>query len=189
MNVGASKASDGGLYFQWGDTQGYTEDQFGVDDGKKYFFWNTYKWSIDISDSNFSKYTNASDKLELEDDAAHVNMGGDWHIPSPDQCQELIDETTTTWTTSDGVSGATFTSKKDKSKSIFIPSAGYARGETVDSLGEDDGWVWASMLNTNSATYAQFLWVSSKNAILVSDLIGPHINSRYIGFSIRGVIG
>ena len=38
MNVGASKPSDAGLYFQWGDTQGYTADQVGTGDGKKHSF-------------------------------------------------------------------------------------------------------------------------------------------------------
>ena len=47
MNVGASKPSDAGLYFQWGDTQGYTADQVGTGDGKKKFSsdWSDYKWN------------------------------------------------------------------------------------------------------------------------------------------------
>lgn len=36
-NVGASKPSEYGLYFQWGDTKGYTKDQVGTGDGKKAF--------------------------------------------------------------------------------------------------------------------------------------------------------
>ena len=44
MNVGASKASDVGLYFQWGDTSGYTADQVGKD---KQFNWTNYEFSID----------------------------------------------------------------------------------------------------------------------------------------------
>ena len=47
-------------------------------------------------------------------------------MPTPTQCQELLDNTTTTWTTLDDVSGRIFTSKIDTSKSIFIPAAGYA---------------------------------------------------------------
>ena len=91
MNVGASKPSDFGLYFQWGDTQGYTAAQVGKD---KQFTWNDYKFSIDGSSSNFSKYTTTGARLDLEDDAAHANMGGSWHMPTPEQCQELIDNTT-----------------------------------------------------------------------------------------------
>ena len=39
-NVGASKPSDTGLYFQWGDTKGYTAEQVGKD---KQFDWDDYK--------------------------------------------------------------------------------------------------------------------------------------------------
>ena len=78
-NVGASKPSEAGLYFQWGDTVGYTKDQVGTGEGQKKFAkdYSDYKWGVD---PNFTKYTKIGDKLELEDDAAHVHMGGDWHI-------------------------------------------------------------------------------------------------------------
>ena len=83
MNVGASEPSGAGLYFQWGDTSGYTANQVGTGDGEK-------KFSSDFSDykfgfyPNYSKYATEGAKLELEDDAAHVNMGGDWHMPTLD---------------------------------------------------------------------------------------------------------
>ena len=44
MNVGASKPLESGLYFQWGDTKGYTTDQLGEGVGKKAFSWKDYKW-------------------------------------------------------------------------------------------------------------------------------------------------
>ena len=111
-NVGASKPSESGLYFQWGDTQGYTADQVGTGDGKKRFAldWSDYKWG---ETPNFTKYTTEGATLELEDDAAHVNMGGSWHMPTKEQIQELIDNTKSTWTTKDGVNGRLFTSKTD----------------------------------------------------------------------------
>ena len=73
MNVGAKKPTESGLYFQWGDTIGYTKKQISKD---KQFIWKNYKYSINGSDENFSKYTTTGDTLELEDDAAHVHMGG-----------------------------------------------------------------------------------------------------------------
>ena len=36
-NIGASKPSESGLYFQWGDTQGYTKEQIGTGDEQKKF--------------------------------------------------------------------------------------------------------------------------------------------------------
>ena len=183
MNVGASKASDAGLYFQWGDTSGYTADQVGTGEGQKMFAsdWSDYKWSIDGSSTNFSKYNTAGSTLELEDDAAHVNWGGDWHIPTPTQIKELIDNTTSTWTTQDGVNGRLFTSKKDASKSIFIPAAGYAwDGSVRDSGGVGD--VWSSMLYADDVSSGQYLGFSSGDVSL-------SLSSRYYGFSVRGVVG
>ena len=181
QNVGARKPSDAGLYFQWGDTVGYTADQVGTGSGQKKFSWADYKWSIDGSDSNFSKYTTTGATLELEDDAAHVNMGGSWHMPSPDQIEELIDNTTTAWTTSNGT-GMTFTSTKDTSKSIFIPAAGYAWDGSLDNSGSY-GSVWSSMLSADYVFGGQYLDFGSGYA----NLNGGY--DRGSGFSVRGVIG
>ena len=178
MNVGASKPSDAGLYFQWGDTSGYTADQVGKD---KQFTWDDYKFSIDGSPSNFSKYTTTGATLDLEGDAAHTNMGGSWHMPTPEQCQELIDNTTSEWTTQDGVNGRLFTSKKDFSKSIFIPAAGNAWDGSLSDRGAY-GSVWSSMLSASNVNYGQSLYFYSDSAYL-------NYGNRINGFSVRGVIG
>ena len=52
MNVGAKSITDYGLYFQWGDTQGYTADQVGTEKGKKKFDLEDYKW-YDSSKINY----------------------------------------------------------------------------------------------------------------------------------------
>ena len=83
-NVGASKPTDYGLYFQWGDTSGYTAEQIGKD---KKFTEADYKW---LSAGTYTKYTGYSDTLGLEDDAAYIHMGGRWHMPTYSQLNELI---------------------------------------------------------------------------------------------------
>ena len=203
MNVGASKPSDAGLYFQWGDTQGYTAAQVGTSEGKKKFAsdWSDYKW---YSGGKFTKYTTKGAILELEDDAAHVNMGGDWHMPTPTQIQELLNNTTNTWTTQDGVNGRLFTSKSDNSKSIFIPAAGNAWDGSVQGSGDfgfvwssmfllhicpndvvccsgDFGFVWSSMLDADSVFGGQDLVFDSGSVYL-------GFSSRCDGLSVRGVI-
>ena len=179
MNVGASKPSDAGLYFQWGDTVGYAKDQIGKD---KQFNWANYKWSIDGSSSNFRKYNTAGDSLKLEDDAANANMGGSWHMPTSDQIRELINETTNTWTTQDGVNGRLFTSKIDTSKSIFIPAAGNALDGSLHDSGSY-GDVWSSVLSTNNVISGQYLDFGSGYVRLYSSYV------RCNGFSVRGVLG
>ena len=177
-NVGANKPTDYGLYFQWGDTQGYTKEQVGTE---KRFNWTNYKFSINGSGSNFSKYTNPSAKLELEDDAAHANMGGDWHMPTHAQIQEIIDKTISDWDASGGVGGMKFTSKKDESRFIFIPMAGMAWDGLADN-NEYNGNVWSSMVSTTDIYAAQSLYF---------DFGGPCLSnggSRNYGLSVRGVI-
>ena len=181
QNVGARKPSDAGLYFQWGDTVGYTAEQVGTGEGQKKFAsdWSDYKWG---KSPNFSKYTTTGATLDLEDDAAHANMGGSWHMPTPTQINELLDGTTNTWTTQDGVNGRLFTSKKDGTKSIFIPAAGNAwDGSVQDS--RDCGYVWSSMLGTDNVSGGQSLNSDSGNVYLYSG------GSRVNGLSVRGVVG
>ena len=178
-NAGASKPSDYGQYFQWGDTAGYTAEQVGKD---KQFNWANYKFNPSGDGKTFTKYTKIGDKLELEDDAAHVHMGGDWHMPTPDQLDELIDNTTTAWTTSDGVSGMTFTSKKDDSKSIFIPAAGYAWGGSVYDSNRN-GNVWSSMMFGFGGGPVRYISCHSYGAEPSNGY------AKCAGLSIRGVIG
>ena len=191
--MGARKPSNYGLYFQWGDTSGYTADQIGTGEGQKKFdyHWKDYKWYLSGSDFDgtieFKKYNSTGATLDLEDDAAHANMGGSWHMPTPEQIQELIDtaNTTSIWTTQDGVNGRLFTSKNDSSKSIFIPAAGSALDGSVRNSGGVGG-VWSSMVSMI------FHRKYSGESLLIREDEDPIINynsNRNYGYSVRGVIG
>ena len=74
-NVGAENPEDYGLYFAWGETTGFTADQ--VENGERVFDEASYTASAISTD------------LTLEQDAAHVHMGGEWRMPTYDECQEL----------------------------------------------------------------------------------------------------
>ena len=176
-NVGANKPTDFGLYFQWGDTQGYTKEQVLKD---KHFDWVDYKWNPSGDGKTFTKYTTTGATLELVDDAAHIHMGGSWHMPSPKQIKELLDNTTNIWMTQDGVNGRLFTSNKDGSKSIFIPVAGGALNGLI-YLRTIEANVWSSMLNMDGVDYGQYFYFNLFNTRLYS-------TSRYCGFPVRGVI-
>ena len=120
-NVGANSEEELGLLFQWGDTQGYTAEQVGNGKGLKAFSWADYKFSIDGSDSNFSKY-NASDNktvLDPEDDAAHANMGGNWRMPTFAEYKELCKNTDICLVTTEGeeIQG---TAQENSSGSVMI---------------------------------------------------------------------
>ena len=91
------------LYFAWGEINGYTATQ--IEDIKiKRFNYEGYdlKYNDYQNDENYmykfseywwwnnSKQGDKKRKLDLEDDAAHVYMGGDWHMPTNEQFEELI---------------------------------------------------------------------------------------------------
>ena len=181
-NVGASSPYDYGLYFQWGDIKGYSKYEFGNGKWQKIFArdFSDYKFSIKGNDANFSKYTTKGDVLKMEDDAANFHMGGDWYIPTPAQIWELIDNTTTTWTMLDGIRGIRFTSKRNMSKSIFIPAAGFVSNGSLNYSGTE-GYIWSSMLSKNNVTDGQYLGFYSEGIHLYG-------NYRNLGFPIRGVI-
>ena len=146
-NVGAEKPTDRGLYFAWGETNGFTAEQ--VMKGEKDFNWDFYKYG---NRSPFLKYNAADDKivLDLEDDAAHVNMGNGWRMPTEGDFQALLSATTDTWIANyqdSGINGRLFTDKKDSSKTLFFPTTGYCNNSSVYSI-ESNGYYWLSLLDT-----------------------------------------
>ena len=140
-NVGANADDGVGTYFAWGDT--------GV---ARSFGWSVYKWAKNTRSGNFggfTKYNNDSsfgvvDKksvLEAADDAAHVNWGGKWSMPTEADVQELLAGTSTKRVTSNsGVNGVLLTSKTN-GNTIFLPAAGYLETDYSETGGKiGDYW-------------------------------------------------
>ena len=98
-NIGATDIYDGGKLFQWGDPTPYDIPKHTVgtiNEGQKEFRWGDYKWKPNGDGSTFTKYNGTDRKttLDPEDDAAHVNMGGTWKMPTKEQVIELFKGTT-----------------------------------------------------------------------------------------------
>lgn len=175
-NVGASAPEDYGQYFSWGEVE-----------GKWNWDWFTYKWCKD-ENGIFTKYINNSSYgtvdnktvLDSEDDAAHVNWGGNWRMPTDAEWTELRENCTWTWTTQNGVNGQLVTSNKEgyTDKSIFLPAAGSLRITRLDYAGSY-GFYTSSSLYTNPC----FAWFVRFN----SDLVSRSGASRYDGLSVRPV--
>ena len=131
-NIGASKPEESGNYFSWGETTGYDEGKREFDD-EHYKFrekkWNLlgFKWIYTKYVEN-SKNGNVDNKLTLdkEDDAAHVQWGEGWRMPTTAQFEELINPNYTTQEliSKAGVTGLMITSKAN-GNSLFFPEAGY----------------------------------------------------------------
>ena len=178
-NVGATKPEEYGDYFAWGETIGYKG-------GKKNFNWSTYKYCSG-SNTTIWKYCTSSDYgtvdnktvLDSADDAATVNWGEAWHMPSLDQYKELINSsyTTTEWSTMNGVNGRKITSKLNL-KSIFLPAEGCHDGTSWNSSGL--GSYWSRSLNADNSAYGCCLFFRD-------DIIGTTNYDRYYGRSVRPV--
>ncbi len=186
MNVGATSETDYGLYFQWGDTQGYTSSEVGSGSGKKGFSWADYKWAEDDG-STFTKYNETDGKtvLDLEDDAVHANWGGEWRMPTTEEIQALGNAVNAVWATDyngSGINGLLCTDKTDSSKTLFFPAAGYAYNGSMSRVGVG-GNVWSSSLLSD---YVYSAW----NLSFGNEGTGWGNGSlRFYGFSVRGVVG
>ena len=152
MNVGAESPEDYGNHYAWGETATKTT-----------YDWSTY---FDTSDGGgtSTKYNNDGGKtvLDPEDDAAHVNWGGSWRMPTQAEWQELLDNCTWTWTTQNGIKGYKVTSNKAgyTDKFIFLPAAGY-RLESDLGFAGSNGYYWSSSLGEYYSYYAWYLLFSS----------------------------
>ena len=142
-NLGASKPSDYGDYYAWGETA-----------PKADFTWDTYKW-MQAGHSHWryiTKYTFADGQtggiwydsagafigdnktvLDAADDAATQQLGSPWRMPTVDEQEELITKCTWTWTTQDGVNG--YQVDGPNGNAIFLPAAGLRSGSALGSAG------------------------------------------------------
>lgn len=190
MNVGANSVIDTGLYFQWGDTQGYTAAQVGSGEGKKYFGWADYKYGNGTSSpgaTGMTKYNSTDGKtvLEVSDDAAQAAWGGQWRMPTTAEYVALGNAVNTAWTSSynsSGVAGLVCTDKTDSSKVLFFPAAGYCYNGSVNYVGSA-GYYWSSSLHSSSMQGAYLLYFRNDS------VDWQYYDSRYRGFHVRGVVG
>ena len=158
-NVGATKPEEHGNHYAWGET--------------------TTKNSYTSDNHTYSSNTST---LPLNKDAAAVNMGGSWRMPTTEEQKELIDECTWTWTddyNGTGVAGRIGTSKIN-GNSIFLPAAGYRHYINLNYAG-GVGNYWSNSCNTGNSYDAYCLYFNN------NDLDKDDYVRRYYGLSVRGV--
>ena len=173
-NVGASSPEDYGDYFAWGETT-----------TKSSYDWSTYKWcngSYDTqtkynTDSSYGTVDNKT-VLDLEDDAARANWGGNWRMPTDEEFVELYNNCTWTWTTQNGVNGYKVTSNNN-GNSVFFPAAGFYNASSL-YFGGSSGYYWSSLLTDFPYSACSLDFDSS--------YVGPSNGySRRCGLSVRAV--
>ena len=202
-NIGAKSEEKSGLYFQWGDTKGYTAEQVGDGEGLKAFAYDDYKWGADSS-----KYNGSDSKtvLDIEDDAAHVNMGGNWRMPTFEEYKELCLNTDVCLVTTEGkeiqgnaqenssggvminwasqtggtLKGVKFYKRGGKQTYMFVPAAGDALEGSMQFVGQY-GFLWSSSLYSSDAQNAWYFSFGANVGIVGNDI-------RFYGLPVRGVL-
>ena len=184
-NLGASKPTENGGYYQWAGTKD-------VSDTGIYLDWSNCPYHTGSDNlSGWTKYNTESSLgtvdnktvLEAMDDAASVVLGGKWRMPTYEEWSELCntDNCSWTWTSIDGVNGYKVQSKKSgyTDKWIFLPAAGY-RSYNEHRLVGSNGFYWFSSLSTDFPAYAHYMSFGSGH-------FRSYDGYRYDGQSVRPV--
>ena len=170
-NIGASSPEGYGNYYAWGETS-----------SKEEYTWSNLNYCSNSFGNVFTKYFIAKGnetirELESMDDAASVNWGEGWHIPSNESWQEIFDFCEWKWSNQDGHVGYRIIGPNGNS--IFLPAAGYRDGKELNNV-ERLGYYWSSSLHESNSKDAWGLYFGR---------IGIYQNNaeRYQGRSIRPV--
>lgn len=195
-NVGATNPEDYGYYFAWAETNPKTT-----------YAWDTYKyfqatfsesispWASSWKDM-MTKYCNYNYgtayfdypyrdnkyTLDTSDDAAYVQWGENWRMPSYSQCLELFDNdgyTTIEWTTQGGVNGYIITSISN-GNTIFLPAGGRRSGDSLEEAG-DVCYYWSCSLNVDEQAY-------NIQSSATQYYLYMNYYKRYYGNSVRPVL-
>ena len=171
-NLGASKPSESGDFYSWGEIA-----------PKTWIQWKSYKWmqAGQSDEKHITKYTIADGETEAiwydssgafigdnktvlvaADDAATANLGSPWRMPTVDEINELRDKCTWTWTTQDGVNGCQVDGPNGNA--IFLPATGYIADIFLVYKG-DSGYYWSSSLSPLSHDAWLFNFSSVNHAV------------------------
>lgn len=169
-NVGAYSPFESGGYYAWGETQ--TKSTY---DNK------TYRWLDDMG-YKYVKEGDGKGTLDPSDDAAHVNMGGSWHIPTHAAFRELWSNTDVRKVSVKGVKGIRFKSRTN-GNSIFLPQAGMYKEAKLEEYGVE-GDYWTS--NPDWSSNSHGLWAHQLR--MGYDSMNTYLCSRQWGLCVRAVI-
>lgn len=206
-NVGATQPTEYGDYFAWGETQPkedyswttykYEADYYKTMNNGRGSWKGCCKYTIADNQYESSGLENLvawynSDRvfigdkkmtLEPSDDAATVNWGDEWRMPTSTEQQELIDGCDWEWTedfNGTGIAGRIGTSKVN-GNIIFLPAAGVRHDTSLNLTGNHGGY-WSSSLFEITSYSADELYFYSDLVYMCGDY------DRSYGRSVRAVL-
>lgn len=141
-NIGAEEPWESGYCFWWGDTVGYKRENnaWEASDGSSSNFSfdtsNAPTYENGISTLRSQGWITSDNVLAPVHDAAHMQWGGNWRMPTLQEWEDLNNNCDWTWTELNGVNGYVVRGKGVyASNGIFLPVAGVGVGTSLSSVG------------------------------------------------------
>ena len=154
MNVGANSVTDYGNYYQYGK--------------------GSAQYAATSGDSN---YEGEENPLAASADTAAQVWGGQWHMPTKTQFEELTANTTYQWTTIDGINGSKFTAQNGNY--VFFPAAGVWQDGSQYRVGS-----YGDYCSSTPKSFLTFYALESYNGVRY-----VYAYSRICAFPVRPVVG
>ncbi len=190
MNIGAKYTEDYGDAFAWGEVE-----------PKEEYTTGNYKWSDDLEEvlgnndiqlDSLTKYCLEPEygivdnkiSLDLSDDAAHVNWGGDWRMPSTAEMNELFLNSQWVYDNLNGVNGIKLIGPNGNS--IFLPGASYWTNSIYPMLGSN-----YSFASTNEKYHSLrgFVVEEHRTQVLpIRPIISKNVKSDKLGTEILDIV-
>lgn len=171
-NIGADRPEQGGSYYAWGEIE-----------AKDRYDWNTYQLGTQASNDDISTFGIKDGQYDLDHwhDAAAMNWGSEWSIPSKMQFTELICRCTWRQTTVNGV--LCMEGKGPNGNKILFPYAGAMNITDCQNVG-NYGTYWTSEVNADQCYRSKVFFISN---LYSKPEMWDNSGLRYIGNSIRPV--
>ena len=188
-NIGADEPWDYGYYFWWGDTVGYkrVNNAWEASDGSSSNFSfrssNTPTDNKSVATLKSEGWITAEGVLAPEHDAAHVQWGGNWRMPTKQELSGLNSRCNWNWITMNGVKGWLVSGTGNyASNSIFLPCAGHCGWSSLYNAGSY-GVYWSSVPDSDSYYACRLSFNSSGHSTYYSS------SDRDVGQSVRPLQG
>ena len=173
MNIGATSPEEYGDYFAWGEIL-----------PKEVYNWGTYKWCNGSYDT-MTKYGTDNNGvgdgkigLDPEDDAAYMNWGPSWRMPTENELYELSKICTWKWISLYGVNG--YLATGPNGNSLFFPAAGRRVGSSLSNA-DLCGYYWSCTVGDSYNRHCAYL------LSLNSGNVELDVYARGYGHSVRAV--
>lgn len=157
-NIGATHAEDYGIYTGWGDPNGT------------------------MTSTSYSDYPYQSSIIGTNKDAATVQWGTPWRMPTLQELEELNYGCVSDNINYNGIKGEKFLGPSGET--MFLPSCGHREGNTIINVGGDTFYWSGEQYNYNEfnpSAPKQLAWGS------FSGSLGGWYNEKWRGCSVRAV--